>query len=57
MTIVGLCGSVKIDTDRGSGTVLMPPSLTLILRQTFAKYWGFARLHFKLFMHWVATPR
>ena len=30
-TIVGLCGSVRIATERGSGIVLMPPSLTFIL--------------------------
>ncbi len=31
MTIVGLWGSVRTGTERASGTVLMPPSLTLIL--------------------------
>lgn len=29
--IVGLVGSVRIETERGSGIVLIPPSFTLIL--------------------------
>lgn len=31
ITMVGLLGSVRIDTELGSGMTLMPPSLTLIL--------------------------
>lgn len=32
MTMVGLFGSVKNATEVGSGTVLIPPSLTFILQ-------------------------
>lgn len=31
MTMVGLAGSAKYRTEAGSGTVLIPPSFTLIL--------------------------
>lgn len=33
MTIVGLRGSVNTETEVGSGTVFIPPNLTLILIQ------------------------
>lgn len=31
ITIVGICGSVRTETEDGSGTVLIPPILTLTL--------------------------
>lgn len=34
MTIVGFFGSVRKVTERGSGMELIPPSLTLILRES-----------------------